>query len=130
MKRWSAFAAEKPEMAEAGHALLYQFRVGLGYLANYTLPGRPGELVRAGLARGLGGVPLVLALSSLFLEKILDGITILLSAVAVGTTAVRRFLRPVTYQNWPDSMLPAALQTSNPLNISRVVNGHRTHDAV
>jgi hypothetical protein len=34
MKRWSEFAAEKPEMAEAGHALLYQFRVGLGYLAS------------------------------------------------------------------------------------------------
>jgi uncharacterized membrane protein YbhN (UPF0104 family) len=55
--------------------------VGLGYLANYTLPGRPGELVRAALARALGGVPLTLALSSLFLEKVLDGLTILASAV-------------------------------------------------
>lgn len=55
--------------------------VGLGYLANYTLPGRPGELIRAGLARALGGVPLTLALASLFLEKVLDGLTILASAV-------------------------------------------------
>jgi hypothetical protein len=55
--------------------------VGLGYLANYTLPGRPGELVRGGLARGLLGVPLALALTSLLLEKVLDGLTILLSAL-------------------------------------------------
>jgi glycosyltransferase 2 family protein len=55
--------------------------VGLGYLANYTLPARPGELVRAGLARALGGVPLTLALASLFLEKVLDGLTILASSV-------------------------------------------------
>jgi Pyridoxamine 5'-phosphate oxidase len=33
MKRWSEFAAEPPDMAEAGRALLYPFRVGLGYLA-------------------------------------------------------------------------------------------------
>lgn len=58
--------------------------VGLGYLANYTLPGRPGELVRAGLARGLAGVPLALGLASLLLEKVLDGGTILLSASAFG----------------------------------------------
>ena len=56
--------------------------VAIGYLANYTLPGRPGELVRAGLARGLGGVPLALGLASLVLEKVLDGGTILLSAGA------------------------------------------------
>src|SRR5262245_5613831 len=55
--------------------------VGLGYLANYTLPGRPGELVRAGLMRGLAGVPLALGLGSLLLEKVLDGVTILGSAL-------------------------------------------------
>jgi uncharacterized membrane protein YbhN (UPF0104 family) len=55
--------------------------VGLGYLANYTLPGRPGELVRAALARALGGVPLALGLASLLLEKVLDGATILLSGL-------------------------------------------------
>jgi uncharacterized membrane protein YbhN (UPF0104 family) len=55
--------------------------VGLGYLANYTLPGRPGELVRAGLIRGLAGVPFALGLASLLLEKVLDGVTILGSAL-------------------------------------------------
>jgi uncharacterized protein (TIRG00374 family) len=61
--------------------------VGLGYLANYTLPGRPGELVRAGLVRGLAGVPLALGLASLLLEKVLDGVTILLSALAFSLLA-------------------------------------------
>src|SRR5262245_36885516 len=39
MKRWSEFAAEAPDMAEAGRALLYQFRVGLGYLATVRRDG-------------------------------------------------------------------------------------------
>jgi Pyridoxamine 5'-phosphate oxidase len=41
MKRWSEFAAAKPEMAEAGRALIYQFRVGLGYLATIRKDGGP-----------------------------------------------------------------------------------------
>src|SRR5262245_10562216 len=41
MKRWSQFAAEKPEMAEAGRSLVYQFRVGLGYLATVRKDGGP-----------------------------------------------------------------------------------------
>ena len=41
MKRWSEFAAERPEMAEAGRALIYQFRVGLGYLATIRKDGGP-----------------------------------------------------------------------------------------
>lgn len=41
MKRWSDFAAEKAGMAEAGHALIYQFRVGLGYLATVRKDGGP-----------------------------------------------------------------------------------------
>jgi alpha-ketoglutaric semialdehyde dehydrogenase len=42
---------------------------------------------------------------------------------AVGTMAVKRWVRPVCYQNCPDEMLPAALQESNPLGILRMVNG-------
>jgi hypothetical protein len=41
MKRWIDFAAEQPEMAEAGHALIYQHRVGLGYLATVRKDGGP-----------------------------------------------------------------------------------------
>lgn len=41
MKRWCEFAAAAPDMAEAGRTLLYQFRVGLGYLATVRKDGAP-----------------------------------------------------------------------------------------
>lgn len=44
-------------------------------------------------------------------------------STSVGTRAIERFLRPVSYQNFPDAALPAELQESNPLNIQRLVDG-------
>lgn len=45
---------------------------------------------------------------------------------SVGTLAIDRFLRPVCYQNWPDSLLPDALKDANPLGLQRLVDGtHR-----
>src|SRR5207249_2764082 len=41
MKRWNEFAAESPAVAENGRALIYQFRVGLGYLATIRKDGGP-----------------------------------------------------------------------------------------
>src|SRR3990172_4567141 len=41
MKRWSEFEAENGAMAEAGRALIYQFKVGLGYLATVRPDGGP-----------------------------------------------------------------------------------------
>ena len=41
MKRWSEFATEQPDLAEAGRTLIYQFRVGLGYLATVRKDGGP-----------------------------------------------------------------------------------------
>jgi NADP-dependent aldehyde dehydrogenase len=38
---------------------------------------------------------------------------------SVGTLAIRRFLRPVCYQDIPDNLLPPALQAANPWNIHR-----------
>jgi len=49
---------------------------------------------------------------------------------AVGTTSIRRFLRPVAFQNMPDALLPAELQSANPLGIERVVNGVRSASAL
>ena len=37
--------------------------------------------------------------------------------------AIRRFTRPVRYQNFQDSILPDELKTNNPLNIWRLVDG-------
>jgi NADP-dependent aldehyde dehydrogenase len=48
----------------------------------------------------------------------------------VGTTAARRFQRPVGYQSWPDAMLPPELQDANPLGILRLVDGVATREAV
>lgn len=42
---------------------------------------------------------------------------------SVGTAAIRRFVRPVAYQDFPDVLLPDALKRDNPLNIWRLVNG-------
>jgi NADP-dependent aldehyde dehydrogenase len=42
---------------------------------------------------------------------------------SVGTAAMRRFLRPVAYQNVPDGLLPPPLQDANPLGLPRRVNG-------
>jgi NADP-dependent aldehyde dehydrogenase len=42
---------------------------------------------------------------------------------SVGTAAIERFLRPVTYQSVPDALLPPALQEANPLGIPRRVDG-------
>ncbi|MFT0474306.1 aldehyde dehydrogenase (NADP(+)) [Pseudomonas antarctica] len=46
-------------------------------------------------------------------------------STSVGTAAILRFLRPVCYQGFPDSLLPGALQHANPLRLRRLVNGHR-----
>lgn len=42
---------------------------------------------------------------------------------SVGTLAIDRFLRPVCYQNYPDRLLPLALQNANPLGINRLIDG-------
>jgi NADP-dependent aldehyde dehydrogenase len=42
---------------------------------------------------------------------------------SVGTAAIDRFLRPVTYQDAPDDLLPPALQEDNPWHLPRRVDG-------
>jgi 2,5-dioxopentanoate dehydrogenase len=44
-------------------------------------------------------------------------------STSVGTLAIRRFLRPVCYQDWPESLLPDALRDANPLGLWRTVDG-------
>jgi 2,5-dioxopentanoate dehydrogenase len=47
---------------------------------------------------------------------------------SVGTLAIHRFTRPVCYQNFPQSLLPAELRDDNRLNIWRLVDGQRTKE--
>ncbi|EJO94783.1 aldehyde dehydrogenase [Ectopseudomonas mendocina DLHK] len=49
---------------------------------------------------------------------------------SVGTLAIHRFLRPVCYQNYPDEVLPEALQNANPLGIQRLVDGVHSREAL
>lgn len=42
---------------------------------------------------------------------------------SVGTTAIRRFVRPIAFQDCPESLLPDELKTENPLGIYRMVDG-------
>ncbi|MSU70364.1 MAG: aldehyde dehydrogenase (NADP(+)) [Opitutaceae bacterium] len=48
---------------------------------------------------------------------------------SVGTAAILRFARPLCYQGFPESLLPAALRNANPLGLLRLVNGVPTRDA-
>jgi NADP-dependent aldehyde dehydrogenase len=49
---------------------------------------------------------------------------------SVGTLAIDRFLRPVCFQNYPDSLLPDALKNGNPLRIQRLVDGQSSREAL
>jgi NADP-dependent aldehyde dehydrogenase len=47
-------------------------------------------------------------------------------ATSVGSQAIFRFARPVCYQDFPDTALPAELKNGNPLGIWRMVDGNFT----
>lgn len=49
---------------------------------------------------------------------------------SVGTDAIKRFVRPIAFQNTPESMLPAELHDANPLAIMRLVDGAYTRDPI
>lgn len=49
---------------------------------------------------------------------------------AVGPDAMSRWLRPIAFQNWPDSHLPVALQNTNQLGIWRRINGIQTKESI
>jgi len=45
---------------------------------------------------------------------------------SVGTTSIKRFVRPMCWQNWSDELLPDELKTNNPLKIWRLFNNEWT----
>ncbi|MFL6305550.1 MAG: aldehyde dehydrogenase (NADP(+)) [Candidatus Sulfotelmatobacter sp.] len=49
-------------------------------------------------------------------------------STSVGSEAIFRFCRPVCYQGFPESVLPAELQNGNPLAIWRMVDGEMTRE--
>jgi 2,5-dioxopentanoate dehydrogenase len=49
---------------------------------------------------------------------------------SVGADAINRFVRPLSFQNWPDDLLPDELKNDNPLGIYRTVNNQLTKDKI
>ncbi len=49
---------------------------------------------------------------------------------SVGTSAIKRWVRPVAFQNWPQEALPNALKNDNPLGITRNVDGKITNSNI
>lgn len=49
---------------------------------------------------------------------------------SVGTAAIKRFARPICYQDFPKTLLPPELQDDNPLNIFRLLNNQLTQKRI
>ena len=49
---------------------------------------------------------------------------------SIGTDAIYRWLRPITFQDCPNTLLPPILQNENPLKIYRLINGQITKDTL
>ncbi|WP_025663461.1 aldehyde dehydrogenase (NADP(+)) [Aquimarina megaterium] len=49
---------------------------------------------------------------------------------AVGIHSIKRWVRPFSYQSWPNNLLPNELKNENPLGISRLVNGKHTDSKI
>jgi NADP-dependent aldehyde dehydrogenase len=49
---------------------------------------------------------------------------------SVGADGIKRFARPMSFQGWPDTLLPDELKNGNPLKIWRTVNDKLTNESV
>ncbi len=49
---------------------------------------------------------------------------------SVGADGIKRFARPICYQNWPNGLLPDELKNENPLGIWRTVNDQLRKDSL
>lgn len=49
---------------------------------------------------------------------------------SVGADGIKRFARPIAFQNWENKLLPDELKNENPLNIWRTVNNQLTKEKI
>ncbi len=69
--------------------------IAVGYATNNILPARLGEFARAGMLAERTGLPYALSLTVTFLERLLDGLTILsLFVLAICVTPTDQWLKP------------------------------------
>ena len=51
-------------------------------------------------------------------------------STSVGTNAIKRFARPLCYQDYPQALLPEALRDGNELGLMRMVDGELTRNSL
>jgi len=49
---------------------------------------------------------------------------------AVGIHSIKRWVRPFSYQDWPNALLPDELKNENPTHISRLIDGVQTNNKI
>ena len=49
---------------------------------------------------------------------------------AVGVDSIKRFVRPFSYQDWPNELLPMELKNDNPFGIIRNLNGTLSKETI
>lgn len=49
---------------------------------------------------------------------------------SVGADGIKRFARPVAFQNWANNLLPDELKNENPLGIYRAVNSELSKEKI
>lgn len=49
---------------------------------------------------------------------------------SVGADGIKRFARPIAFQNWSNALLPEELKNENPLKIFRTVNNEVTKESI
>ena len=87
--RWRILLADSVPSRDASGALWHA--VALGFMANNVLPLRAGELIRSYAGARLGGIRFTTVLSSIAVERIFDGLTVvaLLTAALAGSDLPR-----------------------------------------
>ncbi len=49
---------------------------------------------------------------------------------SVGADGIKRFARPIAFQNWSNALLPEELKNENPLGIWRMVNSNLSKESL
>ncbi len=109
--------------------------VVVAYGANNVLPARLGEFVRAGMLAERANMPLSQSLGVTFIERVLDGLTmLLLLVIATFTADVAHWMRELVYVAlavfgmativmvvgaiWPQRIIRLAVWASRPLGVN------------
>lgn len=100
--RWRMLLLTSKNTLQYGNTLATIF---LGYFANYIIPIRTGEVLRACLMRMREGVPFFAAFSSIIVERVLD----LLSIVSIAILTFFIFSKDLSLSEWAVNSLRVVL---------------------